>query len=79
MGVFTGEVLRAFSSPLIVPFNTQTYANELLKEFDKFKLKFNAKFESINITLDDLENSIKSLIVVATDFNKRLSLVDKKE
>ena len=79
MGVFTGEVLRAFSSPLIVPFNTQTYANELLKEFDKFKLKFNAKFESINITLDDLENSIKSLIDVATDFNKRLSLVDKKE
>ena len=79
MGVFTGEVLRAFSSPLIVPFNTQTYANELLKEFDKFKLKFNAKFESINITLDDLENSIQSLIVVATDFSKRLSLVDKKE
>ncbi len=79
MGIFTGEVLRAFSSPLIVPFDTHTYANELLKEFDKFKLKFKPKFDLVNVALDDLESSIKSLIIVADDFNKRLSSVDKTE
>ena len=72
MGVFTGEVLRAFSSPLVVPFNTYTYAKELLKEFDKFKLKFKPKFDSVNITLDDLEDSIKNLIRLLQSVNLRV-------
>ena len=77
MGIFTGELLRQFSSPIILPFNSITYANVLNQELNKFLNTFKSKFESINIKLDDLEDSIKNFSITAEKFSKRLKSINK--
>jgi len=78
MGIFTGELLRGFSTPLILPFSCTTYARVLNQEMKKFMNTFKSKFDSVNIKLDDLQDSIKNFSRAAENFSSRLQLIDKK-
>ena len=77
MGIFTGDLLREFSTPLILPFNCKTYATVLVKELKNFNKKFKSKFNEINIPLNELEDSVKNFSINTELFTKRLSSVDK--
>ena len=79
MGIFTGELLRQVSSPIILPFSTKTYARVLNQEMKKFMSTFKSKFDSINIKLDDLQDSIKNFSIAAENFSSRLQLIDKNK
>lgn len=79
MGIFTGELLRQFSSPIILPFSSKTYARVLNQEMKKFMSTFKSKFDSINIKLDDLQDSIKNFSIAAENFSSRLQLIDKNK
>jgi hypothetical protein len=79
MGIFTGELLRQFSTPIILPFSSNTYARVLNQEMKKFMNTFKSKFDSINIKLDDLQDSIKNFSIAAENFSSRLQLIDKNK
>ena len=79
MGIFTGELLRQFSTPIILPFSSKTYARVLNQEMKKFMNTFKSKFDSINIKLDDLQDSIKNFSIAAENFSSRLQLIDRNK
>jgi len=77
MGIFTGELLRHFSTPLMLPFSCNTYARVLNEEMGKFMKTFKKKFDAINIKLDDLQDAIENFTKTAENFSVRLQNIDK--
>ena len=79
MGIFTGDLLREFSTPLLLPFSCTTYANVLISELNNFNKKFKTKFSAIDIHLDELEDSIKNFSIVADKFTSRVKSEDRTQ
>ena len=79
IGIISGELLRRMSDSLILPFNLNTYAKELQKEFDAFELAYKSDLDRLNIGLSDLRASIGNFTKAAQDFHQRLKSVDKNK
>ena len=77
MTIIASELTRRMSDSLILPFNINTYAEELQKEFDYFKANYNSLLSSLSIGLDELSYSIKNFTLASQNFHKRLSQSDK--
>lgn len=77
-GIFTAEVLHELSTALVLPFNVVTYANELQNEYAKFRNKFEATLDKLNISLSYLKSSLDKFTQVANEFKSRLDCVDRR-
>jgi hypothetical protein len=77
MGIVAAETIRSMSSSLILPFNCVTYAQQLIKEFEKFSSKYKSKLDELNIHIDNLNKTINDFLTAATKFHHRLELLDK--
>lgn len=70
---------HAIATSTILPFNTNTYAQILAKEFKKFINSYKDIFNRLNVTLVDLDYAVKNFSIVSNKFMKRIELVDLKE
>ena len=77
MTIIALELTRRIADSLILPFNIKTYAKELQKEFDTFKLTYNQDLINLGINLDSLGYSISNFTLAAKNFHDRLDLADK--
>ena len=73
------ELARNISSSLVLPFNCVTYADQLTMELTKFKLLYQNKLDSINISIDPLERAINNFSIVAQEFQSRLDNIDRSK
>lgn len=79
IGIISGELLRRMSDSLILPFNLNTYAKELRKEYDAFESEYKSDLHSLNISLLELRASVDNFTKTARDFHERLSMVNKNK
>ena len=77
IGIINAELLRRMADSLILPFNLNTYAKEIQKEYDLFEAEYKNDLDALNISLLRLKSSISNFTRVAADFHKRLESIDK--
>ena len=77
IGIINGELLRRMSDSLILPFNLNTYANELRKEYASFERDYKSDLDRLKISLSALDASISNFTRTAENFHNRLSSIDK--
>ncbi len=78
IGILSAELMRRISDRIILPFNSKSYANELINEFEHFESVYKEDFKNLNISLDDFRASVYNFSVNANDFHRRLANIDKK-
>ena len=66
---------HSLATSTILPFNSNTYAQVLTKEFKKFKNSYRNVFEKLNISLNGLDYAVKNFSVVSNKFMKRVKLL----
>lgn len=76
MGLIAVEMIRKLSDSPILPFNPETYADELYIEFMEFQNKFGNELHNWNISLSKLELAISNFTVEARHFQSKLSTSD---
>ena len=79
ISIINGELLRRMSDSLILPFNLNTYAKELKKEYESFELEYKKDLDNLRISLVELKSSISNFTHVAENFHKRLDLIDRNK
>lgn len=78
MAQIVAETALNLSSSTILPFNCNSYAEQLRNEFEKMSTPENlAYLNSIDVNLDYLDYAIKNFTRVASEFHNRLNSIDK--
>ena len=79
MGKITAEMLRLFSSSLILPFDVTVYGTELQNYFNNFEKTYGSKLKSLNISLSSLETIVAKFKTETIDFSQRVASINRKK
>lgn len=72
-----GELARRMSESLVLPFNCVTYAEELERELQSFEKMYASDFSEYKIDFSSLRLAAQNFTRIASEFHKRLNLIDK--
>ena len=77
IGIISAELLRKVSDTLILPYNFNTYAKQLMIEYEAFEADNKKDLDSLGIKYDDIKHAINNFTLAASNFHKRLNSIDK--
>ena len=76
LAAIVAEIARTMSSSSLIPYNTDTYAYILQREFNKFKTSYQAKFDSFGISIDGLHYAVSNFTLSSKQFMTRVKQVN---
>lgn len=77
IGIISAELLRKVSDTLILPYNFNTYAKQLMIEYEAFEDENKKDLDRLGIKYDDIKHAINNFTLAASNFHKRLNSIDK--
>ncbi len=76
LATVAAEIARTMADSTLLPFNTDTYARVMQREYSDFKKRYQKDFDAYNVSLSGLECAIQNFTRVSESFMGRVKLVD---